>query len=247
VRPPAPRLIFIPDPAFHPGGEVGEMARAGVAGGADAIQMRAKGRSDAALLELGSRLAALCRARGARFFVNDRADIARSCGADGVHLGPEDDAPEAARRLLGPRALIGVSVYTEEDLRRAEAVGAAYAAVGAVFPTRTKEIAVVGPEGVRAWRARTDLPLVAIGGIAAANAAAAVEAGADGVAVVSALSAAPDIEAAARELRRAVDAALARRDASPAGERSRGRERGTARRGSPRPRGGTGPGQGARR
>jgi len=207
----APPLIVIPDPRFAPGATIEGLAAAALAGGADAIQLRAKALPDEQVVALGRRLAAACRARGALFFVNDDAAAALACGADGVHVGPGDSAPAEARRLLGPRGLIGVSVYAAADLEAAEAAGAAYVAVGAVYPTATKKIAPVGLEGVRRLRAATRLPIVAIGGIDAGNAAAAIEAGADGVAVISAVSAAADPEAATRALRAAVVEALARR------------------------------------
>jgi thiamine-phosphate pyrophosphorylase len=202
----------IPDARFAPRATTLEgLAAAALAGGADAIQLRVKGVRQEGVVDLGRRLAAACRARGARFFVNDDAAAALACGADGVHVGPEDSAPEEARRLLGPRGLIGVSIYSKDDLRAAEAAGAAYVAVGAVFPTATKKIAPVGLEGVRRLRAATRLPIVAIGGITAGNAAAAIAAGADGVAVISAVSAAADPERATRELRARVVEALAAR------------------------------------
>jgi thiamine-phosphate diphosphorylase len=157
------------------------------------------------LVEEGRKLAALCRRFRRPLFVNDRVDAALACGADGVHLGPDDMEPGAARRILGDDSLIGVSVYGPGDVEAAEAAGAAYVAVGAVFPTATKEIEVVGVEGVRQIRKTTRLPLVAIGGVDAANAALAMRAGADGVAVISALSRAEEITAAAKDLRRRVD------------------------------------------
>ena len=207
----APPLIVIPDPRFARGATLEGLAAAALAGGADAIQLRAKQLPDAQIVAVGRRLAAACRERGALFFVNDDAAAALACGADGVHVGPGDSAPEEARRLLGPQARIGVSVYAEADLAAAEAAGAAYVAVGAVYPTATKKIVPVGLAGVRRLRAATRLPIVAIGGITAGNAAAAIEAGADGVAVITAVSAAPDPAAATRELRAVVTAALAAR------------------------------------
>jgi thiamine-phosphate diphosphorylase len=207
----APPLIVIPDPRFARRATLEGLAAAALAGGADAIQLRAKELPDARIVEVGRRLAAACRERGALFFVNDDAAAALACGADGVHVGPGDSAPGEARRLLGPRGLIGVSVYGPGDIAAAEAAGAAYVAVGAVFPTSTKKITPVGLEGVRRLRDATPLPIIAIGGITATNAAAAIEAGADGVAVISAVSAASDPGAATRELRAAVMAALAAR------------------------------------
>ena len=207
----APPLIVIPDPRFARGATLESLAAAALAGGADAVQLRAKELPGDRIVAVGRRLADLCRARGALFFVNDDAAAALACGADGVHVGPGDSAPDEARRLLGARALIGVSVYADADLAAAEAAAAAYVAVGAVFPTATKKIAPVGLAGVRRLRAATRLPIVAIGGITVGNAAAAIEAGADGVAVISAVSAAADPEAATRALRAAVVEALARR------------------------------------
>lgn len=197
----APFLTVIPDPRFAPGATLEGIAAAALAGGADAIQLRAKGLAAPELVAAGRRLARLCRDAGALLLVNDLPEVALACGADGVHVGPQDAAPAAARALLGPRALLGVSVYEEADLAAAAAAGAAYVAVGAVFPTETKRIAVVGLEGLRRWRALTRLPLVAIGGITAANVAAALAAGADAVAVVSAVSGAADPAAATRELK----------------------------------------------
>jgi thiamine-phosphate diphosphorylase len=187
------------------------LAAKALSGGADAIQLRAKWLPGPEVAALGRRLAAACRARGALFFVNDDAAAAAACGADGVHVGPGDCAPAAARRLLGGGGIVGVSVYTDADLERAEAAGADYVAVGAVYPTATKAVAVVGLDGVRRLRARTRLPIVAIGGIDASNAAAAIAAGADGVAVISSVCGAPDPEAATCELRARVVEALAAR------------------------------------
>jgi thiamine-phosphate pyrophosphorylase len=157
------------------------MAEEALRGGATAIQLRAKDLPVRALVAEGERLAALCRRFRRPFFVNDRVDVALACGADGVHLGPGDMAPEAARGILGPQKLIGVSVYGVREVKEAEAAGAAYVAVGAVYPTATKKIDVVGVEGIRKVAAMTSLPVVAIGGIDAGNAARAVEAGAAGV------------------------------------------------------------------
>jgi thiamine-phosphate diphosphorylase len=218
IRPAFPRVIVIPDPRFVRGQGADSfstltesLAAAAIKGGADCIQLRAKGLPGPELEALGRRLAAACRERGALFFVNDDAAAALACRADGVHVGPGDSAPAEARRLLGARGLVGVSVYGDEDLEQAEAARADYVAVGAVYPTSTKAIAVVGLDGVRRLRAKTRLPIIAIGGVDATNAAAAIAAGADGVAVISAVSGARDPEAATRELCAQVAAALAAR------------------------------------
>ncbi len=229
-RPAAPRVIVIvPDPRWEKGTDlfsvenksvpfpvpfspIEALTAAALAGGADAVQLRAKGLAGGALLSLGRRLAAACRAAGALFFVNDDAAAALACGADGVHVGPGDSAPDQARRLLGERGLIGVSIYTDEDLARAHAAHASYVAVGAVYPTSTKAIAVVGLEAVRRRRAQTRLPIIAIGGVDATNAAAAIGAGADGVAVIAAVSGARNPEEATRDLCARVREALAARE-----------------------------------
>ncbi len=203
-------LLFLPDPAFSRGRSREEMARSALQGGAASIQLRAKGLTVNELADAGRVLQRLCRGFERPFFVNDRVDVALACGADGVHLGPGDMPPREARRVLGPGVLIGVSAYSSGDLKEAEASGAAYVAVGAVYPTSTKKIGVLGLEGVRRIRRETSLPVVAIGGITPDNAAEVIAAGADGVAVISSLSSAEDIEGAARIFRHRIEAALAR-------------------------------------
>lgn len=174
------------------------VARA-LAGGASIVQYRAKGAEDARAVEQAQALAALCRDAGALFIVNDSIELAQACAADGVHLGRDDAEVAYARRRL-PRAIIGASCY--DDSGRAAAAardGADYVAVGSVFPSATKpgarraSLAVIG-EAARA----SGLPVAAIGGIDLANAGRVVDAGADMLAVISALFDAPDVERAAR-------------------------------------------------
>jgi thiamine-phosphate pyrophosphorylase len=171
-----------------------------LAGGAALVQYRAKNAAEALASEQAARLAALCRAAGAIFIVNDSIELARECGADGVHVGREDAAVAAARRAL-PHAIIGASCY--DDAQRAAAAareGADYVAVGSVFASRTKPNARrASLEAIARARAASGLPVAAIGGIDPANAASVVAAGADMLAVISALFEAPDIEAAARQ------------------------------------------------
>jgi thiamine-phosphate pyrophosphorylase len=137
--------------------------------------------------------------------VNDRLDVALACGASGVHLGQGDLPVPAVRRILGPGGKIGVSVNTPGEARRAEREGADYVGAGPAFATATKEtdLPVLGPEGIAGIRRAVGVPVVAIGGIGAANAAAMARAGADGIAVVSAILGAPDARQAAAELRKA--------------------------------------------
>jgi thiamine-phosphate pyrophosphorylase len=172
-----------------------------LAGGAALVQYRFK-HDDAPLArEQAARLAALCRACGALFIVNESVELARECAADGVHVGRDDAAVAHARRAL-PHAIIGVSCY--DDAARAEAGardGADYVAVGSVFPSRTKPNARPAPlAAIARARAASRLPVAAIGGIDHSNARAVVDAGADMLAVISALFDAPDVEAAARSL-----------------------------------------------
>jgi thiamine-phosphate pyrophosphorylase len=152
---------------------------------------------------------------GVPLVVNDRVDVAQIAGADGVHVGQEDMRVEDARWLLGPNAIIGLSVKTVALANAAPLEHLDYVGVGGVYATTSKDNPdkPIGVDGLReivaAFRARKhSLPICGIAGIEAGNAAAVIEAGADGVAVISALSMKPDPEAAARELRGVVDAAL---------------------------------------
>src|SRR5262249_5338269 len=145
---------------------------------------------------------ALCRAAGVPLVVNDDLDLARSLGADGVHLGREDAAIAEARAQLGPGRILGASCYDRIDLAlAARRAGADYVAFGSAFPSATKPGAVRAPLALyREAKARVDVPIVAIGGITRGNARSLIDAGADAVAVISALFDAPDIERCARDL-----------------------------------------------
>jgi thiamine-phosphate pyrophosphorylase len=202
-------LYLVTDRDLAGGRSIADIVLAAVAGGATVVQVREKSLATRAFLELASALAVLLRPLRVPLVVNDRADVALAAGAAGVHLGQDDLPCAAARRLLGPAAIVGVSVSTAAEARAAEGDGATYVAASPVFDTPTKLDAApgLGLAGVRAVRAATRLPVVAIGGLGEANAGDVVRAGADGVAVVSAIVAAPEPRAAARALRRAVDAA----------------------------------------
>ena len=174
-----------------------------LSGGASAIQYRNKAASAELKLQQAVALRALCSARGAIFIVNDDVELARSVGADGVHLGRDDASIAAARARLEPAAIVGVSCY--DELERAEAAiaaGGAYIAFGSFYPSRVKPNAVrPSPRLIAEAKARwPQVSVVAIGGITAANAAPLIAAGADALAVISALYDAPDIALAAREL-----------------------------------------------
>jgi thiamine-phosphate pyrophosphorylase len=154
------------------------------------LQYRDKRASDAEVVERMRGLRAIFPAGEVVLLLNDRVELCSRAGADGVHIGQEDMAPKRARRILGPEWLLGVSTHSVGQLRAALKTGAAdYLAIGPVFTTGSKNNPdpVVGLEGVRAARALTRLPLVAIGGITGENAREVIEAGADSVAVISGL------------------------------------------------------------
>ena len=170
------------------------------------VQLRAKAAADGAFLALALEAVAAARAEGAVLLVNDRPDLALMAAADGVHLGQDDLRPQDARQVLPRGALVGLSTHGPDQVAAADAEPVDYVAIGPVFTTRTKANPdpAIGLEGVRRARARTGLPLVAIGGITAENARAVIEAGADGVAAVSAILAVTDVASAVRRLRAAI-------------------------------------------
>ena len=175
---------------------------AALRGGAGIVQYRDKSPDPARRQAEAQAIGALCREAGATFIVNDDIDLARAVAADGVHLGRDDGDIAAARAALGDAGLIGVSCYDDlERARQALAAGADYLAFGSVYPSPTKPDAVQAPlEIFAAARGLTDRPLVAIGGINAANIAAVTAAGADAAAVVDAVFGAADIERATATL-----------------------------------------------
>lgn len=174
---------------------------AALRGGARVVQYRNKGASEQLRQEQAVRIARLCRDAGACFIVNDNIELARKVAADGVHLGKDDEGVGAARALLGPGKLIGVSCYNELwRARDAVAQGADYIAFGSFFPSPTKPGAVTAARDLLRAAKEFSLPIVAIGGITPDNAAGLIEAGADAVAVLSAVFDAPDVERAARRI-----------------------------------------------
>ncbi len=185
--------------------------KAAVEGGVTVVQIRNPHAPARQLVEEARALITWLRPRGVPLIVNDRVDVALVSGADGVHLGQTDLAPADARRILGADAIVGLSVGTLSELAVSSLDGVDYLGVGPVFGTATKADAgaAIGPEGVAAIRARVSQAIVAIGGLNAANAAEAIRAGAQGVAVVSALCAAPDPAHAARAIADAVRRAAA--------------------------------------
>ncbi len=172
-----------------------------IRGGAKAIQLRDKFSSKDELLPTAQQLKSLCSQHDVLFIVNDYLDLALAVGADGLHLGQKDLPVKEARKLLPIDKILGCSVTTVDQATAAESDGADYLAVGSIYPTSSKETAtVVGLERLRQVRQVVSLPLVAIGGINKDNAAEVLAAGADAVAVLSALLEAKDIEEAARQV-----------------------------------------------
>ncbi|MFC3073726.1 thiamine phosphate synthase [Shinella pollutisoli] len=210
------RLNAIIDGSLAGRGDLAALARTAAENGATLLQYRDKDAPTRTMVARARAIRAALAGTGVPLVVNDRLDVALAAEADGVHLGREDMAPETARRLLGPAAIVGVTVKDAADAEAAIAAPADYACIGGVFETLSKHNPdpPLGLDGFAALRARIaaarpDLPVGAIAGIDAARAAAVVRAGAAGVAVISAVFAAADVAAAARQVRAAVDRALA--------------------------------------
>ena len=170
-------------------------------GGAGIVQLREKHLDHDAFLEEARRFVALCREKGAVSIINDEVDSALVTGADGGHVGQEDLAAGRARQLLGPDKIVGVSAHNVSEALAAQAAGADYLGVGAAFVTGTKTDATpITRETIQAVTAAVEIPAVAIGGITRENLLQLTGCGLQGVAVVSALFAQPDVKAAAAEL-----------------------------------------------
>ncbi len=182
-----------------------DLVAAAVRGGVTAVQLREKECATREFVELARALKALLAPLDVPLLINDRVDVALAANADGVHLGQSDMDCHDARRLLGPSAVIGLSVERPEQAAAAPSE-ADYLGVSPIFSTATKTDTTTewGLAGLAALRRATDRPLVAIGGIDVTNAATVIESGAHGIAVVSAICAAPDPEEAARTLRREI-------------------------------------------
>lgn len=179
-----------------------QQVEAALRGGVTCVQLREKALDGAAFLQEAKELCALCRRYGVPFIVNDSVEIALACGADGVHVGQEDLAAGEVRRRIGGDLILGVSVHTVEEARRAVRDGADYLGLGAVFPTSTKaDVEQMPSETLRAICGAVEAPIVAIGGINRGNLLQLSGSGVDGVALVSAIFSVEDIEGTCRELR----------------------------------------------
>ncbi len=211
------RLYALVDPAVAGGRTLVDLAGR-IANHATLVQLRDKHGSTRAMMEQARTLRGVLEPAGVPLLINDRVDVALAAEADGVHIGQEDMAAADARLLLGRTAIIGLSIKTLQQAQEAPLDQLDYVAIGGIYGTTSKDntSTPIGIDGLRAIvqavRGRNArIPICAIAGINADNAAAVIEAGADGVAVISALSRAADPETAARELRAVVDGALARR------------------------------------
>lgn len=186
----------------RPGRNALEVVAAALRAGFDVVQVRPEDAvTDREAYELTVRVLAMCRELGRTCLVNDRLHIALAAGADGGHVGADDLPVAAARRVLGPHAILGATARNPETARRAVADGASYLGVGPAFATTTKTGLpdAIGPAGVRAVAEAVGVPVVAIGGVTAARAGELFAAGAHAVAVVGAVSGAADPYAAALE------------------------------------------------
>jgi thiamine-phosphate pyrophosphorylase len=210
MRPRDWSLYLVTDRRLSSPRSLHDVVRAALRGGVTAVQLREKECATRDFVDLARALKAILAPAGVPLVINDRVDVALAACADGVHIGQSDMDYRDARRLLGPDAIIGLSVETPEQAERAADLAVDYLGVGPIFPTPTKTDAapVWGIEGLAALRRASRHLLVAIGGIDRENAGAVIRAGADGIAVVSAICAAPDPEQAARELRAAISVAI---------------------------------------
>lgn len=197
------RVYLVTDQHALRGRSLTEVVRQAVQGGVTCVQLREKAASTRDFVALALALQTLLRPLGVPLVINDRIDVALACGAQGMHLGQSDMPVALARQLLPPEVFIGLSVDNLDDVRRAAGQPVDHLGVSPVFatPTKTDTAPPWGLNGLRHVRAMTDLPLVAIGGIHLGNAAEVLAAGADGLAVVSAICSADDPGAAARSFK----------------------------------------------
>lgn len=185
-------LYLVSPPTLTPASFVPRLEEALASGTVKAFQLRLKDAQDSQILEAAQQLLPICQKRGVAFILNDRADLARTCGADGVHLGQDDMSIKEARAIVGSDCIIGATCHASRDLAMdAAQAGADYVAFGAFFPTTSKpqekieKWGVPTPEIVEIWSATTVIPCVAIGGMTPANCAPLVKAGADFIAVIN--------------------------------------------------------------
>ncbi len=195
-------LCLIADAETARGRKIPSIIEQAVRGGVNLVQLRAKNLETREFLALALEVSKVLEAKKTPFIINDRVDIAQACGASGVHLGQEDLSLPMARKMLGKKKRIGITVNTLREAQEAEAGGADYLGVGPVFSTLTKKELrpLLGLPGLKAIREKVKIPILAIGGINVSNARQVMECGVDGIAVVAAIMAAKNICRATKEL-----------------------------------------------
>lgn len=200
-------LYIITDQRISHGKSHLEVAEAALAGGATVIQFRDKEMEDSEAIEVCRKIYELTKKKGIPFIVNDRVEVARIVQADGVHLGQEDQSLDFARKILNQNQIIGISVETAEQAIEAEKEGADYLGVGPIYPTATKLDAgrALGVTRLKEIKEAVNIPVIAIGGIDEDNLEEVLRAGADGIAVISAVVGAPDITQACRKLKSKIE------------------------------------------
>lgn len=200
-------LYLVTDRSLSLGRPIEDVISAAIRGGVTIVQLREKDCSTREYIKLAKRVKSILKPFNIPLIINDRVDVALVAGADGVHVGQSDIPYKDARRLLGPDAIVGLSVETLEQALEAEELDADYLGVSAIFatPTKTNISNIWGIEGLRKLRSHSRHILVGIGGINTTNAESVMKAGADGLAVVSAICSAPDPEEISRQLRSIVD------------------------------------------
>jgi len=200
-------LYLVTDASLSRGRSHLEIVAAAIRGGATLVQYREKNANTRRMIEEALELRALCRQHAIPFIVNDRVDVALAVDADGVHVGQEDMPAAMARQLIGPARILGVSAENSTQAHQAQAEGADYIGASPVFATPTKPDAPppLGMQGLRELAQACRIPVVAIGGMNASNAAEALRNGAAGIAVVSAIVNAEDVELAAYKLKEIIE------------------------------------------
>ena len=199
-------LYAVTDRSWLNGATLYDQVEAALKGGATFVQLREKELAESSYREEAGRIRDLCRSWKVPFVINDNVELAAELDADGVHVGQSDLEAEAARRILGPDKIIGVSVKTVEQALKAQAAGAAYLGVGAVFPTQSKQDAdSITRDALTGITRAVEIPVVAIGGIQEHNIMELTGCGVHGVAVISALFAQPDIRLATQRLKALVE------------------------------------------
>jgi len=191
-------LYLITEESLSDGRKSLEVVREAVSAGIDVIQLREKNLSLREKFKLGKQIKKLCSRHNITFIVNDRIDLAQALDADGVHLGQSDLPLRSARRILGPDKIIGLSAWRSQEITAAETDGADYLGVGAIFETGSKQLNSakngIGLKRLAEIRKKTELPLIAIGGLNKENASEVIKSGADCISVITALTRAESIE-----------------------------------------------------